>query len=104
MKTNTIARIVKVTITNRELLVLFVQAVGGDAVDSTGKQRTSYKALGHLVDISDTDAVVAANRDATKEDRITVIEFRQWLPTIFAEFARAMLEMDDDRSKLAQHD
>ena len=91
MKTNTITKTVEVTISNT-LLNLFVQAIYADAKAATGKQQTFYKALGSLVGISDVDAVKIANSTAKREDRITTDEFRRWLPTVFAEFAQAMLE------------
>lgn len=96
MKINTITRTVKVTVDNATLLALFVRAVAGDAIISTGRQRTFYKALGNLVGISDVQAVKIANDNAKKEDRITSKEFRQWLPRAFAEFARAMMEESDE--------
>lgn len=96
MKTNT-TRTVEVTISNAQLLSLFVRAVAGDAYDAAGKERTFYKALGHLVGVSDVNAVGVANTyHATQENQITVEEFREWLPTVFAEFARAMLETNDE--------
>lgn len=95
MKVNTVTRTVRVTVDNATLLNLFVNAIYGDANAATGKQQTFYRALSSLVGISDVDAVKRANRDAKKWDRITVAEFRCWLPTVFAEFARAMLEIND---------
>ena len=92
MKTSTVTKTVKVTISNRELLRLFIQAIYPDAINATGKNQTFYKAVGSLIDISDVDAVKIANGYAKNEDRITTDEFRRWLPTVFAEFARAMLE------------
>lgn len=96
MKTNTVTRTVKVTIDNATLLNLFVNAIRNDATASTGKDRTFYKALGNLIGISDVEAVKIANGYAKKENRITTEEFRRWLPTVFAEFARVMLEGNDD--------
>lgn len=96
MKVNTITRTVEVTISNAQLLDLFVSAVYGDAVGSTGKDRTFYKAFGSLVGISDVEAVKIANNLAKKENRITTKEFRRWLPTVFAGFARVMLETGDE--------
>lgn len=94
MKTSTVTRTVRVTIDNATLLDLFVNAIRDDAMTSTGKGRTFYKAFGSLVGISDVEAVKIANGYAKKEDRITTEEFRRWLPTVFAEFARVMLEAD----------
>jgi hypothetical protein len=85
-------RTVKVTIDNATLLNLFVGAVYGDAKDAIGKDRTFYKAFGSLIGISDVEAVKIANNLARKENHITTKEFRRWLPTVFAEFARVMLE------------
>ena len=99
MKINTITRTVKVTISNAEVLKCFIQAVAGDAVaasESGGKQWAFYRALGHLIGITDVEAVNRGNYDIMdKENHITVEEFRCWLPTVFAEFARAMLEVSD---------
>lgn len=92
MKVSTITKTVKVTIDNATLLKLFVGAVYGDAKKATGKDKTFYKAFGSLVGISDVEAVKIANSLAKKENRITTKEFRCWLPTVFAEFARVMLE------------
>jgi len=102
MEINSVTRTVKVTISNTEILMFFVRAVSGDAKnardsrDATAKEWVCYKALGHLVGISDTDAVKIANAGAKKENRITTEEFRRWLPTVFAEFARAMMRADDE--------
>lgn len=97
MEVNTVTKTVEVTISNAVVLDIFVQAIYGDAQNSTGKGRTFYKALGHLVGISDVQAVGRANYDIMdEEDHITVEEFQRWLPTKFAEFARAMLEATDD--------
>lgn len=96
MKTNTITKTVEVTISNATLLSLFIDAIYDDAKNATGKDQTLYKALGHLVDISDVCAVKIANGYAEKEERVTIEEFRKWLPTVFAEFARAMLEMNKE--------
>ena len=90
MKVNTITRTVEID--NTTLFNLFVSAVYGDAKASTGKNQTLYAALGYLVGISDVDAVKMANSGVKKEHRITVTQFRKWLPTVFAEFARVMLE------------
>ena len=97
MKTSTITKTVEVTISNAEVLRHFVKALAGELKVSTDKQRTFYYALGHLVGVSDTDAVETANDrpDVKEENYITVEEFRLWLPTVFAEFARVMLEADD---------
>jgi len=94
MRVNTITK--TVTISNTQIFNMFVNAIYGDARDATGKNRTLYRAFGYLVGISDVDAVEAANKDAEKENQITVTAFRKWLPTVFAEFARAMLEAGDD--------
>ena len=99
MKINTVTRTVKVTISNAEILKFFVRAISGDAADalkSSGKQRTFYRALGHLVGISDENAVQIANSGVKRREYITVDEFREWLPTVFSEFARAMMEANDD--------
>lgn len=93
MKINTITR--TITIDNATVFRLFVSAVYGDAEKSAGKDRTLYAAFGCLVGISDVDAVKAANTNTKKEHRITVTEFRRWLPTVFAEFARVMLEVNN---------
>ena len=95
MKINTTTHTVEVTISNATALGIFIRAVYGDAKAATGKERIFYKALGHLVGISDVDAVKIANGYAKKENRITTEKFRRWLPTVFAEFARAMLEADN---------
>lgn len=92
-KVNTITRTIEVD--NAALFNLFISAVYGDAKKSTGKDRTLYQALGSLVGISDNNAVALANSGVEKEDRITVTEFRRWLPTVFAEFARVILEEND---------
>lgn len=89
MRVNTITRAMTIDTT---VFNLFVSAVYGDAKEATGKNRTFYKAFGYLVGISDKDAVGIANDGAEKGERITVTEFRRWLPTVFSEFARAMLE------------
>ena len=94
MKVNTIAR--TITVDNATVFRLFISAVYGDAKVSTGKNRTLYRALGSLIGIADVDAVKVANDDTKKEHRITVTEFRRWLPTVFAEFARVMLETNDE--------
>ena len=94
MKVNTIARTVEID--NATIFNLFISAVYGDAKASTDKDRTFYRALGYLIGISDVDAVKMANNRRPKENRITVTEFRRWLPTVFAEFARAMLETNDE--------
>ena len=88
----TITETVKISVSHRRLFNLFVNTVYGDAKAATGKDQTFYKAFGSLVGISDVDAVLIANVKTKKEERITVTEFRKWLPTVFAEFARAMLE------------
>ena len=95
MKINTTTHTVEVTISNATALGIFIRAVYGDAKAATGKERTFYKTLGSLVGIYDIDAVKIANSHAKKENRITTEEFRRWLPTVFAEFARAMLEADN---------
>ena len=92
MKTNTITKTVEVTISNATVLDIFIRAIYGDAKASTGKDQTFYKAFGSLVGISDVEAVKIANGYAKKEERITTDEFRKWLPAVFSEFARAMLE------------
>lgn len=95
MKVNTITRIVKVTVDNATLLNLFVDAIHGDARASEkgSKQEAYYRALGHLVGVSDTEAVKRGNyRIMDEENHITVEEFREWLPSVFSEFARAMME------------
>lgn len=85
-----------VTISHKRLLNLFVNAVYGDAKVATGKDRTFYKAFGSLIGISDVKAVRIANGlIQKKENRITVTEFRRWLPTVFSEFARVMLEVTE---------
>ena len=86
----------KMTISNTMLLDLFIQAITSNLVNSSGKELTLYRALGHLVGIDDRDAVERANNGTEKEDRITVKEFRLWLPTVFSEFARVMLEASDE--------
>lgn len=90
MKVNTITR--TITIDNATAFRLFVSAVYGDVKKATGKDLILYKAFGSLIGISDVDAVKIANNNTPKEYRITVTEFRKWLPTVFAEFARVMLE------------
>jgi len=93
MKINTITKTVEVTISNVTLLRLFVDAVYGDAKVATGKDRTFYKAFGCLIGIKDIEAVKIANKSTRgKENRITTDEFRKWLPGIFSEFARVMME------------
>ena len=92
MKVSTITR--TVTVSGATLLNLFAGAVYGDARSATGKNRTFYVALGSLVGITAEEAVKKANRDLAKVHRITVIEFRKWLPTVFSEFAREILEAD----------
>lgn len=98
MKVNTITQTVRIKIDNPTLLGLFVQAVYGDAKKATGKDQTLYKAFGYLVGIADADAVKMANNRRLKpeENRITVAEFRRWLPTVFSEFAQAVLEASDE--------
>lgn len=96
MKVNTITQTVEVTISNAVVLDIFLHAVYGDAKTAAGKSLTFYKAFGSLVGISDVEAVKIANRYAKKEDRITTEEFRKCLPTIFAEFARVMLETNGE--------
>lgn len=91
MKVNTITRTVKVTISRKQLLDLFVNAVYGDAKAATDKDQTFYRALGYLIGIKDVDAVKTANSTVPSAHRITTEEFRCWLPTVFAEFA-LMLE------------
>jgi len=88
-----------VTISHERLFNLFVSAIYSDAKTSTGKNRTLYAAFGHLVGIGDADAVKIANDNTKKEYHITVTEFRCWLPTVFAEFARVMLEEDDEKAR-----
>ena len=98
MKINTITKImkkVKVTISNAALFDLFIDAIYDDAQNATGKDLTFYNALGSLVGISDKEAVEIANHNTKKEHCITVTEFRRRLPTVFAEFARAVLEGND---------
>jgi len=93
MEINTVTRTVKVAIDNATLLHLFVGAVSGDAIKSTGKEQLLYRAFANLIGISDVDAVKIANdKYAGGENRITTDEFRRWLPTVFAEFAQVMLE------------
>lgn len=92
MKINTITKTVEVTISNATVLDIFIQAVYDDAKASTGKDRTFYRTFGSLVGISDVEAVKIANGYAEKENCIITEEFRRWLPTVFSEFARAMLE------------
>ena len=94
MKVNAITRTIEID--NVTLFNLFVSAVYGDAKASTGKDRILYTAFSCLAGISDVDAVKMANVNAKKEDHITVTEFRKWLPTVFGEFARVMLEANDD--------
>ena len=94
MKVNTITRTVEID--NATIFNLFISAVYGDAKASTDKDRTFYRALGHLIGISDAAAVEIANSQVKKEDRITVTAFQKWLPTVFAEFARAMTEASDE--------
>lgn len=93
MKVNTITR--TVTIDNATVFRLFVNAVYGDAKAAIGKDRTLYTALGSLVGVSDVDAVKIANDRAKEENRITVTKFRKWLPIVFSEFARVMLEVTE---------
>ena len=92
-----VSRITKtVTISHEQVLRIFTNAVYGDAKRASGKDLIFYKAFGSLVGISDKEAVEIANHNTKKEYRITVTEFRRWLPTVFAEFARVMLEADSD--------
>lgn len=93
MKVSTITKTVKVTISNKEVLRHFVKALAGELEIATGRQQTFYYALGHLVGVSDVAAVDAANGtvNVKEENYITVEEFRLWLPTVFAEYARLML-------------
>ena len=92
MKPNTTTKTVEVTISNAAVLKIFVQAIYSYAKNSDGKDQTFYRVLGSLVGIADVEAVKIANSYAKKEERITTDEFRKWLPTVFSEFARAMLE------------
>ena len=94
MKISTITKTVKVTISNAEVLRHFVKALAGELKASEGQQRAFYCALGHLVGISDVEAVKRGNEmpSVKEDDYITIEEFRCWLPTVLAEFARAMLE------------
>ena len=94
MKVNAITR--TITIDNATVFRLFVNAVYGDAKAATGKDKTLYTAFGSLVGISDVDAVKIANDRAKQEDFITVTQFRKWLPTVFSEFARAILKASDE--------
>ena len=98
MKVKTVTRMIEIEIDNATLLSLFVEAVYSDAKDSTGKDRTLYRALGYLVGISDVEAVKMANSlAAEKENHVTTKKFRHWLPTVFAEFARVtMMEADNE--------
>ena len=90
MQVNAITR--TVTIDGVTLFNCFINAVYGDAKMATGKNLILYKAFGSMVGISDVDAVRIANDCTPKEYRITVTEFRKWLPTVFSAFAQAMLE------------
>jgi len=97
VKVNTLTKTVEVTISNMQILDIFIDALTDDARLSFGKERTLYKAIGCLIGIGDVEAVkIANNHTAQKEHRITTDEFRKWLPTVFSEFARAMLEANDD--------
>ena len=95
MKVKTVVETVKIPLSRERLFDLFVEAVYDDATAARGKDRTFYKAFGSLVGISDKEAVEIANHNTKKEYRITITEFRRWLPTVFAEFARVMLEGND---------
>ena len=101
MKTSTITKIIKakMTIFNADVLSHFIRALADEIRVSEGKQRTFYYALaGHLTGVSNMSAVESANNltDVEDEDHITPEEFRCWLLTTFAEFARVMLEMNND--------
>lgn len=97
MEISTVTKTIEVTISNATTLDIFVNAVYGDAKNAIDRQRTFYKAFSSLIGISDVEAVRIANGlTRKKENRITTEEFRKWLPTVFAEFARAMLEANDE--------
>jgi hypothetical protein len=91
-----IERLVKVTISEAELLNFFVASLKPDARASEGQERTFYHALSHLVGISDVEAVKRANKQARSEGlpTITVAKFRKWLPQVFSQFAAFALYSD----------
>ncbi len=88
-----LTRTVKVTISNRELLDFLVAALWRVAQASEGKKRTFYYALGHLVGITDVEAVRLGNKRAKKKGlpTMTVTQFREMLPQVLSDFAASVL-------------
>ena len=87
----------KVSISGRELLLLFLDAIRPEAEAATGTEHTLWHAFGHLIGISDVEAVERANEECPDGMfPITIEEFRQWLPTVFAQFAEAVVEGNRD--------
>ena len=88
--------------TDKDFLLDFVEAIRPTAEASTGKERRLWAALGHLVGISDEEAVQKANHqdgwglhpqdDVIGSDAITVAEFREWLPCVFSDFAGRIIK------------
>lgn len=87
----TIKRQVMVEIEESEMLFFLSRALYERARAAKGKRLTFYVALGHLVGITDKEAVKGANDKATKENHITVTEFRRWLPEVVSRFAADVL-------------
>jgi len=88
---------VEVSISGRDLLLLFVDTIKPEAEAATGKEFLCWRAFAHLIGISDAEAVEAVNEEYPDGMfHITVEEFRQWLPTVFAQFAEAVVEGNRD--------
>lgn len=93
----TITRRVTVEIKESDMLQFLGNALSDRVKATDGKRATFRYALSRLVGITDKEAVRVANGGAEKEDRITVSEFRCWLPEVISRFAAdVLLEEKDD--------
>ena len=91
-----LTRTVKVTISDNELLNFLVTALWRMVQTSERQERTFYYALGHLVGITDVEAIRLGNEKAKDEGlpAITVAQFRKMLSQALSDFAASVLNED----------
>lgn len=86
-----ITRRVTIEIKEREILQFLADALSDRVKATEGKRLTFRRALSRLVGITDKEAVRMANESVEEENRITVTEFRRWLPEVISQFAADVL-------------
>ncbi len=89
-----ITKRVAVTIAEEELVGLVVKALYPPAMETMGRERTLYRALAHLVGLTDVEAVKEANylaKHSPGGTAITTDDFRKWLPQVLSKaFAKLL--------------